>query len=300
MIMKNLIRIVVGVLAASSLPAAPLKSAVVSIAVNDVKISESSKEARTANTGQSVGVSSTVLTGRESRAELGFPDKTITRIGANSVFRFSSGSRDMEIEKGSFLLQVPKNSGGANIRTATVTAAITGTTTMMEYSPGQWVKFICLEGEAELSNKFNDKVTIRPGMMIVMNPDAKKFPQPVFVNLQKLIRTSVLMDRKVFGNLNAPARSLINRAVSDQMGERRGGELIPSGVVIRGSGFRDNGSGGEGGPGENGGGTPRALINGKPSSGGTHPDRGGAGGNPFCFDTQGNPIPDCTSSPGGI
>lgn len=33
----------------------------------------------------------------------------------------------MEIKQGSFLLQVPKNAGGATIRTSTVTAAITGT-----------------------------------------------------------------------------------------------------------------------------------------------------------------------------
>jgi len=122
--------------------AAPLKTANLTKKVNDVRISESSRQAREASVGDRLTGSSTVLTGRQSRAELTFPDQTVTRIGANAAFRFNSGSRDMEIKQGSFLLQVPKNAGGATIRTSTVTAAITGTTTMMEYSPGRWVKFI--------------------------------------------------------------------------------------------------------------------------------------------------------------
>ena len=95
--------------------AAPLKTAVVTTVVNDVKLSERSGAAKAIGTGQTMGGSSTLLTGRKSRAALTFPDKTVTRIGANSVFRFSSGSRDMEISQGSFLLQVPKGAGGATI-----------------------------------------------------------------------------------------------------------------------------------------------------------------------------------------
>jgi len=283
--------------------AAPFKSAVISKTVNEVKVSESSKEARAASTGQTIGKSSTILTGRESRAELSFADRTITRIGANSVFSFNSGTRDMAIDQGSFLLQVPKNAGGATIRTATVTAAITGTTTMMEYSPGKWMKFICLEGEANLSNKFDDKVRMGPGMMIVMNPNAKKFPRPVFVNLKKLMKTSKLTDVNVFGNLNSTAAGLINQATDNQLGQRREGVLIPSGVVIRGSGFRDDGfGGGSDSIGGNGGGSPRSLLDSgdRGSHGGGSTGGGGNGGghDPFCFDIQGNLIPGCETTGG--
>lgn len=260
--MKRLILIAaIGGSTSAALQAAPLKSAVVTKTVNDVKISENSRAATDASTGQRVGGSSTVLTGRASRAELSFADNTITRIGANSVFRFNSGSRDMAIEKGSFLLQVPKNAGGATIRTATITAAITGTTTMMEYSPDEWVKFICLEGEAELSNKFGAKTTITPGRMLVMNPNARNFPAPVIVNLNKLVKTSALASTATFGQLNPAAVGMIQQSMGRQMDQRRGGGLVPTGMVVRGPGVR-----GDGGPeGGSGGGT------GGPSGGGAPP-----------------------------
>ncbi len=253
----------IGTTATVPLSGAPLKSAVITKVVEDVKISENSRAATSASTGQKIGGSSTVLTGRQSRAELSFPDQTVTRIGANSVFRFNSGSRDMSIEKGSFLLQVPKNAGGATIRTATITAAITGTTTLMEYSPDQWVKFICLEGEAQLSNKYGNKTTISPGSMLIMHPDAREFPRPVTVNLTKLVKTSKLTNAAVFGQLNDAAVGKINQSIGNQMQRRRGGGLVPSGVIVRGPRVRGDGGpeggagGGTGGP--SGGGGPRAI-----------------------------------------
>ena len=171
--MKQFIFAIAAVAACGSAMAAPLKSASVTKVVNDVRISKNSAAAQSATMGQRMTGKSTLLTGRGSRAELTFPDRTVTRIGANSVFRFSSASREMEIERGSFLLNVPKNAGGAKIRTATVTAAITGTTTMMEYSPGQWLKFIVLEGVAKLSNDNGDTINVPPGQMIIMHPNAE-------------------------------------------------------------------------------------------------------------------------------
>lgn len=211
----------------SAANAAPLKSAVLTKKINDVRISESSREARTAKEGDRLTGSSTVLTGRQSRAELTFPDKTITRIGANAAFRFSSGSRDMEITQGSFLLQVPKNAGGATIRTATVTAAITGTTTMMEYNPGEWMKFICLEGTAKLSNSKGDSIVIPPGSMIVMRPDSARFPRPVVVNIKKLVMTSQLLDEQNFEALDEGALAAITQTSLDQVGAKRVGDLVP-------------------------------------------------------------------------
>ncbi|MGJ8643883.1 MAG: FecR family protein [Luteolibacter sp.] len=232
--MKNQLLTLAFVASAGMAVAAPLKSANLTTVVNDVKVSEKSSAAKAASEGQKLSGSSTVLTGRNSRAELSFADKTVTRIGANSIFRFGANSRDLAIDKGSFLLQVPKNAGGAKIRTATVTAAITGTTTMIESSPGQWFKFIVIEGEAKLINENGDEIAVFPGEMIVMDPNAANFPRKIKINLKKLIATSALMDNGTFGQLNGPAIDLINEAVNNQMEERRGGELLPSGVIVRG------------------------------------------------------------------
>ncbi len=237
--MKSLFFIAVAALAATSAVAAPLKSAVVTAVVNDVKLSEKSRSARAIGTGQKMGGSSTLLTGRASRAAMTFPDKTVTRVGANSVFSFSSGSRNMEIKQGSFLLQVPKGAGGATIRTATITAGITGTTTMMEYSPGQFMKFICLEGTATLTNTAGDTTDVAAGEMIVMHPSAARFPRPMIVNVKKMMKTSALADKKDFGELDADAQEAIDETVTQQTQAKREGALLPAGLLGRGGAPQD-------------------------------------------------------------
>jgi hypothetical protein len=228
--------------AVGTLSAAPLKTAVITTTVKDVKVSEKSAAARPASVGQKLGTSSTLLTGRGSRAELTFQDKTITRIGANSVFRFNSGTRDLAVDKGSFLLQVPKNAGGATIRTATVTAAITGTTVMMEYNPGKWIKFVCLEGNATLTNQNGDKLVVSAGQMLVMDPDAESFPALIIINIKKMIETSKLMDGGVFGDLDQTALNAIANTIAGQLQRRRMGELLPLGPLRDGPNPREESS----------------------------------------------------------
>jgi hypothetical protein len=62
-----------------------------------------------------------------SRAELQYPDGTVVRIGQNTVFTFDADSRTLSLEKGSLLFHIPKGAGGGTIKTASLTAAITGT-----------------------------------------------------------------------------------------------------------------------------------------------------------------------------
>ncbi len=228
---SNLKIAAVWMMAVGSVVGAPLKTGEVTTAVSDVKISEKSAEAQSASIGQKFGADSTMFTGRASRAELTFQDKTVARIGANSVFRVGTRSRDMSVNQGSFLLQVPKNAGGATIRTSTVTAAITGTTIMMEYNPGQWVKFITLEGEATLTNKAGDKVKIPAGKMLVMHPDAQTFPKLIFIDVNKLVKTSRLMNAKEFGPLDEGANEAIAATVGEQLDLRRTGDLLPNGPI---------------------------------------------------------------------
>ena len=219
--------------------AAPLKSAKVTQAVNDVSIYTGSKNPRPANVGETIGGSNSVRTGRDSRAELVFTDQTVTRLGQNSVFRFKNGTRDVELERGSVLLQVPKSAGGATIRTATVTAAITGTTSMFEYSPGQWVKLLTLEGTQKLFiNGQKDPVLVPAGQMIVMRPNARVVPQPVTIDLAKLIATSILAGNKVFGPLPQNSKNAIAQTVNQQRQGKRQGSLLPTRQVVTGPGVR--------------------------------------------------------------
>lgn len=221
--------------------AAPLRSAEVTTVVNDVRVYRNSNSGVAASVGDRIAGTDDLHTGRRSRAELMFPDKSLARIGANSIFSFRSGSRDMEIKQGSFLLQVPKDAGGATIRTATVTAAITGTTTMMEYNPGQWIKFITLEGTAKLKlNQGGESIDVPPGQMVFLRTDDNRIPRPIMINVQKLVRTSKLTG-KDFNKLAPETTAMVDQTIRQQNDARNQGEITPAGVVASGPVIRDGG-----------------------------------------------------------
>ena len=229
-----------------------LQSAKVTTRINDVRLYQPQKAARQAKTGDTVRGHTSVQTGRRSRAELTFQDKTVTRLGANSTFSFRQGSRDINLNSGSILLQVPKSAGGATIRTATVTAAITGTTLMMEYNTGKWVKLITLEGTVALNlgdkgakgglgpkgGLFGgrNKVKVPAGKMIIMRPDGEIITKPVDVDLKRLLKTSLLAGNKIFGPLSPDAQREIAKAVEDQDRLKRKGILLSQTLINRPSG----------------------------------------------------------------
>src|SRR4029077_1711874 len=174
-------------------------------------------------------------TGGKSRSELLFQDNTLTRVGAETFFSFKTGTRDMTLEKGSMLLQVPKGLGGAKIHTAAVTAAITGTTIMMEYIPRRFIKVLVLEGSLRLSRNgtLGGSVVLRPGNMVIMQPDAKKIPDPIDVNIALIVKTSPLVNFP--GAAPLPSMGLIQTAIDEQKGQLAKGRLVPTNLVMHGT-----------------------------------------------------------------
>src|SRR2546428_10228648 len=168
--------------------AGPLSSAEVKKIINRVSVIDPAKGGHPAVMREVIKDDLGLRTGARSRSELLFQDNTLTRIGAETFFSFKTGTRDMTLEKGAMLLQVPKGLGGATIHTAAVTAAITGTTIMMEYSPGKYLKVLVLEGSLRLSrNGSGDSLVLHPGKMVIMRPDAKKIPEPIDVDLAQIV-----------------------------------------------------------------------------------------------------------------
>ena len=102
--------------------AGTLQSAQVTRVYNDVDLVLPDKPAVAAKVTDVVSGKTSVETGTQSRAELQFNDQTIARLGANSLFSFDRGTRELNLNEGAILLQVPKNAGGATINTAAVTA----------------------------------------------------------------------------------------------------------------------------------------------------------------------------------
>ena len=138
------------------------------------------------------------------------------------------------------LLRVPKNAGGAKINTAAITAAITGTTVMIETHPvtsakkGGFYKFIVLEGTARLflPGHMGESVLVHAGQMIIMRPDGKKVPDPVDVDIGKIMQSSLLITG--FGPL--PSIQLIALQEQQQYALKSSGQLYQTNLVIFGGG----------------------------------------------------------------
>ena len=228
--MKNIATITLSLLlaAASLVYAAPLNEATVTRVVNKVEVIPAGATPQPADVGEIIRGRTGVRTGGNSRAQLTFADRTLARLGANTLFSFERGTRALDLENGSILLQVPKGAGGATIRSAPVTAAITGTTIMMEYSPGNpgTVKLICLEGTVRLglAGRLGESVLIGPGQMIAVAANASSLPNPVAVDVKRILKTSKLVKE---GDLES--MGLIMETVETQQ------EMLANGDLSEGS-----------------------------------------------------------------
>ena len=179
---------------ANSAGAAQLQEARVTQVVNDVKLLLEQSAPRPATISDLIRHGTAVRTGTQSRSELTFADLTITRLGANTIFSFKEGTREMNLTDGAILFQVPKGSGGATIRTVGVTAAITGTTGIAEFHPAttshpQLSKWLCLEGTFHLYLPNGQSVELGPGKMVTA--DGKSFSKVSTFDIAKLVSTSL-------------------------------------------------------------------------------------------------------------
>ena len=216
------------------LTAAERKEARVTQVVRDVRLLAPQVAARPAHLNEVVTDGSAVHTGADSRAELTFADLAITRVGANSIFSFDQDGRNVSVESGAILLRVPKGSGGARIRSSALTVGIAGTTAMFEHHRRTYTKLIVLEGSSEawLTKYPGKRVRVRGGQMLVVKAGATQLPEPVDIDLDRLLRTAILITQ--FPPL--PSLNLIRNVANGQ--KKSGGPLInplvdPTGMSAR-------------------------------------------------------------------
>ena len=224
------------------LRAAAFNQAEITQIYHEVKTLEHSG-ARPSRLNESIAGDQSVKTGAQSRAELMFSDRSLTRLGADTIFNFQQGSRDLELKQGTILFQVPKGAGGAKIRTAAITAAITGTTGFFEYAPKAGpdgiIKFGILEGEATLFIKGRPGHFIRvgPGEMIIVTarPDDFNSTDVVHFDIGRFQQTAPLITK--MGGLPKDAKELVNREVASQTRKfTTSKELVRTHIVIPGCG----------------------------------------------------------------
>jgi hypothetical protein len=154
-------------------------------------------------------------TGGNSRAELQFPDLTITRVGSNALFRFIAGTREMVLDSGTMLFSSPKGAGGGKVQAGAVTAAVTGSEFLIA-NAGR-VKVICLSHKVLVYFTANPKIraVLLPGQMLDIVPGAeKKMPPIATLNLETLLATSKLGEAGGFGPF--PSQTILAYNVSKQ------------------------------------------------------------------------------------
>ena len=169
-----------------------LQQARVSQVIQDVRVLETHGGPRPAAVNDKVTQGMGVRTGVESRAELTFTDLTLTRLGANTVFSFKQGAREIELTSGAVLLQIPPKAPAVKVSTSAVTAAITGGTAL--FSKGPPTKFMVLEGIGTFYPTGHPEraATINGGEMMTMMADGR-MTKPEKFDVKLVLKTSRLI-----------------------------------------------------------------------------------------------------------
>ncbi len=131
-------------------------------------------------------------TGADSRAELTAADATVIRVGANSIFSFTDQSRQIELQQGSVLFHTPHGEGGGVIKTAAITAAVTGSTVAMTTTKNGGAKVVPLESTCIVTGKDGRQIaSINPGQLLALMPGNRPFL--VNIDLGAFVKSSGLI-----------------------------------------------------------------------------------------------------------
>ena len=202
--------------AAHFVTADQLQQARVSQVIQDVRLLEAQGAPRPAVVNAKVTQGMGVRTGVESRAELTFTDLTITRLGANTIFSFKQGARELDLTSGAVLLEVPPKAPAVKVSTSAVTAAVTGGTAL--FATGPPTKFMVLEGTGTFYPAGHPEraVTVHGGEMMMMTANGR-MTKPEKFDVKLVVETSrLIQDFPPLANL-----PLIMLVVNQQLAEQQ-------------------------------------------------------------------------------
>jgi hypothetical protein len=192
-----------------------LQQARVSQVIQDVRLLKAQGAPQAAVVNDQVTQGMGVRTGVESRAELTFTDLTITRLGANTIFSFKQGAREVDLKSGAVLLQVPPDKPPVKVSTSAVTAAVTGGTALLATGPP--TKFMVLEGIGTFYPAGHPEraVTVHGGEMMMMTADGR-MTKPEKFDVKLVMETSrLIQDFPPLANLPL-ILAVMNQQIADQ------------------------------------------------------------------------------------
>ncbi len=233
-----------------TLPAESLPEAVVTQKINQVTLAKSRESSpQPVSSGAVVRESNVLRTGSKSRAELEFGDKTLARMGSNSIFSFNAGSRTLDFSKGALLISKPKRSERLEVRSGAISAAITGSTAFLSITPVKLEPGVKLhpdvprethlvgmiEGRLNGKAKWSDRngklriqpFSLEPGDMLVSQPG--QVPVVVQFDLPRFLRTSPLMTDFKGDLANAP---LIEKEAARYASLQERGFIEPTNLLV--------------------------------------------------------------------
>ncbi|MCX5813126.1 MAG: FecR family protein [Proteobacteria bacterium] len=213
-------------------------SAVITFVSGETRLSKGGSAPEPVKVNDVFQAAGQVSTGGDSRTEIVFPDGTLARLGSNTVLNVDNNTRGFTLERGTLLMQVPKEAGSINIITGNVSYEADRATVLIEHAPGGYAKFIVVEGaaKASISSRFGERIPVDAGKMLILPPGSNSLPDPVDVDLRRLIQTSTLIHLKGDIRTNTGVTTLnlnnINNAVSEQQKTISAGTLINTNLVM--------------------------------------------------------------------
>ncbi|HEX8077969.1 MAG TPA: hypothetical protein VF511_09155, partial [Chthoniobacterales bacterium] len=165
-----------------------------------------------------------------------FDNGLLVRLGQNSIFAAKQGTSRMELRRGAMLVRVPKSAGQTLITSGAVVSSLGGTTALLEHYPDAYTKLISLEGTARMfmPAKIGESVLVDAGQLLMfhLKPAPKALPNPVDIDIKRLIATSQLI--RGFAPLESELS--IARGAQNQSRQKSGGTLTETNLVIFGRG----------------------------------------------------------------
>ena len=179
---------------------------------------------------------STFSTGKKSRSEVVL-DSGVFRTGSDTAVQIGAGD-SLSLSKGLALVSAkPKLfRGSVNVSTPGYGMKVRGTA-QIYHDPGRSIRIVVLEGEVTVSlgSLRGERVTLRRGQELIINPTDKQLPTPVEVDLNRLMTTMALLDQRAFPKL--PSSERVTESARVQQEEIvEGDELMATELVMADAG----------------------------------------------------------------
>ena len=171
-------------------------ASVLSFVKNDVYSLQDANKA-TAILNDKIESDTQVGTGEQSMCEISLDDKSITRIGANSMFSFVRKERLVKCDKGTFLVSKDPETETITVTTGSVTAAISGSTVVLDVKDdATHIAVAETTTGVVVTDKNGKSMTLQSGEGISATPNGMTSSSPKSVDVKDLTSSSPLFNEK--------------------------------------------------------------------------------------------------------